>query len=651
MRTDHLIARENSTHDGITPHVDEGYGALVEALPDVLYSIASPEGRITSLSSAFNRLTGWKREDWLGRSFVDLVHPDDLPLAIRTFEQACAGRAPGTYELRIRRASGEYLLAEFTSTPHVVNGRIVGELGMARDVSARRQAEEALRASEERYRLFFEEDLSGAFISRPDGKLLACNPEFARIFGFRSVQDALQNNAARLYPNPRSRQAFVDRVRKHRKLEYLEMELRDCNGRPVHVIENVSGTFDDRGELVEIRGYVIDNTERKKLEEQFLQAQKMEAVGRLAGGVAHDFNNLLTAILGYSDLLLVGIERGNPQRPLVEEIAKAGERAAELTRQLLAFSRKQVLRPQVLDLNRVVANLDKMIRLVLAEPVELVTRLEPGLHPVRADPGQIEQVLMNLVVNAKDAMPRGGRLTISTTNTTFGAADVPRPELKPGPYVVLTVGDTGCGISDEVKAHLFEPFFTTKEVGKGTGLGLATAYGIIRQSGGHIGVVSEPGQGATFSIYLPALTTAVEAETPPPAPAGGAETLLLVGEEEGLRSLMQTILSQLGYHVLEAAHAGDALAACENHDGPIDLLVTDLSRAGIGGRELAERLVPLRPAMKLLVLADYRDESSQATEPDRQPVPLLLKPFSPDALAIKVREALTGTTGSLSDTA
>jgi len=646
MRNDRTTAPEHSTGDGVTPHVQEGYRALVEALPDVLYSIASPDGRITSLSSAFHRLTGWKREDWLGRSFVDLVHPDDLPLAIRTFEQACAGKVPGTYELRIRCASGEYLLAEFTSTPHVVDGQIVGELGMARDVSARRQAEEALRASEERYRRFFEEDLSGAFISRPDGKLLACNPEFARIFGFASVQNALQSNAARLYPNPRARQSFVDRVRKHRKLEYLEMELRDCNGRPVHVIENVSGIFDDRGELVEIRGYVIDNTERKKLEEQFLQAQKMEAVGRLAGGVAHDFNNLLTAILGYSDLLLVGIERGNPQRPLVEEIAKAGERAAELTRQLLAFSRKQVLRPQVLDLNRLVVNLDKMTRLVLAEPVELVTRLEPDLLPVRTDPGQIEQVLLNLVVNAKDAMPRGGRLTISTTNTTFRASDTPRPELKPGPYVVLTVSDTGCGISDEVKAHLFEPFFTTKEVGKGTGLGLATAYGIVRQSGGHIGVVSEPGQGATFSIYLPALTTAVEAEMPPPAPAGGAETLLLVGEEEGLRSLMQTILSQLGYRVLEAAHAGDALAACQNHDGPIDLLVTDLSLAGLGGRELAERLAPLRPAMKLLFLADYRDQYTPATEPYRHPVPLLLKPFSPDALAIKVREALSAAAGS-----
>jgi len=387
-------------------------------------------------------------------------------------------------------------------------------------------------------------------------------------------------------------------------------------------------------------------TERRHLEDQLRQAQKMEAVGQLAGGIAHDFNNLLTAILGSTQLLLHATPPGDGRREDIEEIKNAGLRAAELTRQLLAFSRRQVLAPKVLDMNAVVSQMDKMLRRLIGEDVELVTQLARDLGPVSADPGQLEQVLLNLAVNARDAMPRGGRLTIETANVVLTEEYSERHHrLPPGQYVLLAVSDTGVGMDEATQKHLFEPFFTTKEVGKGTGLGLATVYGIVKQSGGYIWVYSEPGHGTTVKVYLPRVPGAAE---PLPVAAAtpelrrGSEIVLLVEDAAPVRSLARKSLESYGYTVLEAADGPAALDLAARHPRGIDILVTDVVMPGMSGRELAERLAPARPAMRVLYTSGYTDDAMVRQGVLRAGVAFLQKPFVPETLARKVREVLDG---------
>jgi PAS domain S-box-containing protein len=394
-----------------------------------------------------------------------------------------------------------------------------------------------------------------------------------------------------------------------------------------------------------------DVTDRKRaeaalraLEEQHRQAQKMEAIGRLASGVAHDFNNLLTAILGSAELLLEDLPADHPGRVEAEETRKAALRAADLTRQLLAFSRQQVLVPQVLDLNAVVTNVDKMLRRVIGEDVELRTVQAPGIDAVRADPGQLEQVLLNLAVNARDAMPRGGELTIETANVDLDAAYVAEhPAATPGRYVTFAVRDTGTGMDAETQARLFEPFFTTKEKGKGTGLGLATVYGIVKQSGGHISVRSEPGQGTTVTVCLPRVEAPIEPITSPARPSGslrGSETILVVEDQEEVRKLTRRILEARGYRVLVAASGADAVGVAGHAAAPIDLLLTDIIMPGMSGHEVALLLGPTQPNMRVLFVSGYTDESIVHPEMLDAGRAFLAKPFTAEALARKVREVL-----------
>ncbi|MBI1916403.1 MAG: response regulator [Planctomycetes bacterium] len=387
--------------------------------------------------------------------------------------------------------------------------------------------------------------------------------------------------------------------------------------------------------------------ERRRTEEALRQAQKMEAVGRLAGGIAHDFNNMMTVVCGFSETLLDQLPPDAPVRELVEEIRKAGERCAALTRQLLAFSRKQLFALRALDLNAVLAGMENMLRPLLGEDIDLVLALDPALGRVRGDPAQLEQVILNLCANARDAMPRGGRLALATANVELSEEDAQRPrEVRPGPYILLEVVDTGCGMDAVNLTHVFEPFFTTKGVGEGTGLGLATVYGIVKQSGGSIRAQSEPGRGTTFRVYLPRYeedvsAAAVPAAPPAVAPApGGRETVLVVEDEEAVRGLVRHILQRAGYAVLEAQDGAEALGVCGQHGGPIDLLLTDLVMPRMGGAELVARLGPLRPEVRVLYLSAYTEEVLARWGIHEARAAFLQKPFTPDALTCKVREVL-----------
>jgi PAS domain S-box-containing protein len=404
-----------------------------------------------------------------------------------------------------------------------------------------------------------------------------------------------------------------------------EYRFRHRNGKYRWVRSELRLLRDTAGIPIEIVGSWSDVTERRLLEEQFRQAQKMEAVGLLAGGVAHDFNNLLTIINGYSDLVQTQLPAESPMRELVREIGQAGERAASLTRQLLAFSRKQVLEPKVLNLNAIVTDMGKMLRRLLGEDIDLVNVLEPGVGRVKADPGQIEQILVNVGVNARDAMPRGGKLTVETTNAhldeTYTAA---HPDLRPGPYVLLALSDTGCGMDEAIKARIFEPFFTTKGPGKGTGLGLATVYGIVKQCGGHIAVYSEPEHGTTFKVYLPMVAetgSSIRFSPDLPSTRGGSETILVAEDEPALRGLTRHVLEMNGYTVLDGGHGERALRIAQEHSGPIHLLVTDVVMPVLDGRELVDACSSCGPGSRSCTCRATPTMPWSATASCRQALP------------------------------
>jgi PAS domain S-box-containing protein len=510
----------------------------------------------------------------------------------------------------------------------------------------RKQQEEALRASEARHRSLVESAVYGMYRSSLDGKFLDVNPALVKMLGYASAEELMAVDMARdIYLDSEQRAAVINAYRESGCLESCELRWKRKDGRSITVRLSGNVFKNEHGETLGFEMIAEDVSERRALEEQLRQSQKMEAVGRLAGGIAHDFNNLLTVMKGYSELMLDELDSADPLRTEVDEIKKAADRAAALTRQLLAFSRQQVLAPKILDLNAVVGNMDKLLRRLLGEDIDLFTVLEPGLARVKADPGQVEQVIMNLAVNARDAMPNGGKLTIETGNVDLDDNYIrDHVSVKSGSYVMVAVTDTGTGMTDKVKSRIFEPFFTTKEIGKGTGLGLSTVYGIIKQSGGYIWVYSELGIGSTFKVYLPAVDAPVElpsGTTQQPA-RRGTETVLLVEDEDGVRALMRQVLHKHGYNVLESRHGGEALLLCERHSGKIDLLLTDVVLEQMSGRELAERLIKVRPEMKVLYVSGYADDAIVHHGVLNAGVAFLQKPFTTEALARKIRYVLDG---------
>jgi len=518
------------------------------------------------------------------------------------------------------------------------------ELREAKSRRERRRAEEALRESEKRLQAILDNSPAIIFLKNTEGRYLYVNPQFARLTPLTREQILGKTDAEIFLPE----QAAAFRANDLKVLQAgvaLEFEeVADQQDGPHTSIVSKFPLRNAEGKVYAICAIATDITERKSLEAQLRQSQKMEAIGQLAGGIAHDFNNLLTVINGYSELVLLSLPVEHPHCATFEQIRQAGEKASRLIRQLMAFSRQQVLQPKVLDLNAVVANIDTMLQRVIGEDIDLLTILSPGLASVKADPGQIEQVLMNLVLNARDAMPNGGRLTIETADVVLDT-DYARTHVavNPGRYVMLAVSDNGCGMDAETQARIFEPFFTTKDLGKGTGLGLSTVYGIVKQSGGNIGVYSEPGRGTTFRIYLPRIRKAPETVEPEearePLPRG-SETILLVEDEAGVRTLAKTILQIQGYTVLDAAQGKDAFLLSGQHEGLIHLMVTDMVMPEMSGREVADRLKPLRPNMKVLFMSGFTDKALVHNGELDPGIAFLQKPFTPQTLARKVREVL-----------
>jgi two-component system, cell cycle sensor histidine kinase and response regulator CckA len=514
-----------------------------------------------------------------------------------------------------------------------------------------RAADAAIRKSEERYRNIFEHAVLGMYCATLNGKFLSVNSALAGIVGYDSPQQMMScitDMSHQLHVNPWRRAELLQQLKQGCLVQDFECEWYRRDGTKIWILESARPELDSISGFV-YHGTIEDITERKLLEQQFRQAQKMDAVGRLAGGVAHDFNNSLGVITGYADLIRSSLHASDQHCKYFEEISKAAHRASALTRQLLAFSRKQVIQPQVIDLNSIISEAEKMLRRLIGEDIEFVFSPDLTLGRIKADVGQIDQVLLNLVLNARDAMPKGGKLIVETSNAKLDSAYVhEHPGAKAGSYVMLTVADNGCGMDNETIAHIFEPFFTTKEPGKGTGLGLSTVYGIVKQNHGYVSVDSKPGEGAAFKIYFPQVEEAAEPLKRPvvqlQALPRGRETILLVEDDETLRSVTRDCLQEAGYTVLPCADGTAALEIAARENQNIDLLFTDVIMPRMSGPQLAHAVLALRPKIKVLYISGYTNDLIAEHGVLEPGVLLLEKPCTLDFLLSKVRFALdTGT--------
>ena len=623
--------------------------------------IQDPESQLLSFPYFVDEQESAPAPTKLGRGLVEYVLSTGQPL-LCTPELAEQMRKRGQIELTATPAQ------QWLGVPLKVNHHILGALVLksysknvrlrdrdkevltliSRQLAAaieHKRNEQTLRRSEVRYRSLVQTAVYGIYRSSLEGQFLDVNPALIGMLGYNSALEVLALDPQKdIFVDPGEYARLVDEFRRSGRMDGFEVRWKRKNGGAITV--RISGravaSEDEPADVLE--AIAEDITERRVLEDQFRQAQKMEAVGRLAGGIAHDFNNLLMVISGYTEVLLGHLPPGDPLHTKADAIQQASDRATTLTRQLLAFSRKQHLELKVVDVNSIVEDMERLLRPLIGENVELVTHLASNIGCTRADAGQLEQVIMNLVVNAKDAMPGGGKISIRTASVTLD--DSYRPEntfIQQGPYVMITVSDTGHGMDRETQARIFEPFFTTKEKGKGTGLGLSTVYGIIKQSGGYVFVQSELGRGTVFTIYFPRVDEPSEAHGATPvslAAAGGSETILLVEDEESVRQLVRETLESRGYHVLEAENGNTGLALAASHPDTIHLVITDVVMPGLSGHELVKQLLPARPGIKILYLSGYAEDAVAGSPSSDAPKAFLQKPFTLQSLSRKVREVL-----------
>lgn len=586
---------------------------LFENSPDACY-LLDLNRRFLDANRAAEQLTGYDRAEVLGHDFLQagILPASEIDKALSQFAVNVAGRPTGPYELTLIRKDGKEVSAEIRTFPVEINGQKL-ILGAARDISARKKAEAAVRDSEAQLRSFVENaPFAITRSSRFEDKFLMVNPATVRMLGYDSESEVLALKLSTdVYADPQARDELFAQILDNGVLSGMELQWKRKDRKLISVWVSGRLVYDEtRGEHV-FEGIAEDTTERRLLEKKFFQAQKMEAVGRLAGGVAHDFNNMLGVIIGYTDLLGGEIEKPSARRKL-ESISSAGRRAAALTAQLLAFSRKQVLQPRVVNLNTAVSDTNSIVRRLIGEDIQVETTLAPEPCLVKVDPAQIDQLIMNLSVNARDAMPGGGRLTIETANMTITSpVECATGTIAPGPYTVLRVADTGTGMDAATRSRIFEPFFSTKPEGKGTGLGLSTVYGIVKQSGGFIDVQSAPEQGTSFTIYLPQATKPAQSESASQLalqPLRGSETILLAEDTASLREFLIEGLQDCGYDVLPASNGTEALKIAKAHLGPIHLLVTDVVMPSMSGVELTQKINAIHPETRVLYMSGYTDD-------------------------------------------
>ncbi|MGB7282088.1 MAG: PAS domain S-box protein [Candidatus Acidiferrum sp.] len=617
-----------------------------------LIAVVDMEGDRIFNSLSYEKVLGYSQEELKKSSGLEQIHPADRELVLEAAAEARRTGKGRTLEYRIRHKDGSWRVLE--STASVIldrKGQPEKLVIVNRDVTERKRAVEALELSEAGFRSVVEGAPYAICRVSQEGCFLRVNPALVTMLGHDEQEELLTCNIGTdVFRQPGEFEQLIETLQNEREFKNVQAEWKRKDGTPITVLCSGRNVDRSRHGSAYIELFAEDVTERRVLERQLRMTTKMEAVGRLSGGIAHDFNNLLGVIIGYSEILKRKLAVENPLYECAEEIEKAGQRAVSLTRQLLAFSRQQILSPAVLDLNALVAGMEKMLPRLIGEDILVVTRLSEDIGRVKADHGQIEQVVMNLAVNARDAMPQGGELRVETSNVEFDEAYVRQHAgAKVGQYVMLAVADSGIGMSPETQAHIFEPFFTTKEVGKGTGLGLATVYGVVKQSGGYLWVDSAPGKGSTFQIFLPRVeesVTKVVQNTVLPEALRGGEVVLLVEDADALRKLARSFLEGRGFKVLAAANGEEALTLAASHKGPIDLLLTDVVMPGMNGRALAQNLLPKRTKMRVLYISGYTDSFIAGHGVLEAGTHLLHKPFTEQALITKVREVLDADTGA-----
>ncbi len=622
---------------------DQRYRALAEySVTGIFHS--DPEGRTLYVNQAWSDITGLSMEDALGDGWQTAIHPADRNFKVSEWNKAMEVQRPMRgREYRILRPDSSILWVEGYAVPLLNDsGEILGYVGSIYDISAQKEALEIVQESEEKYRTLFEQSHDVVYISTLDGHFIDINPAGVELFGFDSKEELLAADLGRdLYEDPEERKRLVAVLLEKGSVQAVELNLKTRDGRPLIVLASINTIVDDHGEATAFRGILHDVTATKQLERELRQSQKMEAVGRLAGGVAHDFNNLLTAVIGYADLIAMTLPEGSSLGRHAEEIKAVSKRGAALTHQLLSFGRRQALQPKIVSVNKSVEEMNTLLRRLIPTNVELEVELRASDDFIKADPTQLEQIIINLVINARDAMPDGGVLRISTRSVDGkSTADKRLPLSGSGPWVQLVVRDTGSGIPEEIQDHIFEPFFSTKADSKGTGLGLSTVYGAVQQNQGSIHLSSRIGRGTTFEIYFPTVDERPEAagdETAPIADLHGSETILVAEDEPAVRSLLTNLLLQQGYEVLVAENGQEALELARSHAGGVDLLVSDIVMPKLNGIELARTLRKEVPGIRVGLLTGYaQSETVLDTVCDFY----LLKPFAPQILAQRVRQVL-----------
>lgn len=621
------------------------YRRLFEAAKDGILILDFKTGQIVDVNPFLIEMLGYTYSEFVGKKLWEIGPFKDIPASRSAFRELQTKRIIRYDDLPLETKDGRRINVEFVSNVYPVDGSQVVQCNI-RDITERARAAAALKISEAHHRSVFEGAVHGIYRGTLDGRFLDVNPALVAMLGYSSAEEVLKLSVSQdVFAKPEEGLRLLHKWELTGEItEEVEWKRRDQRLITVRLRGRVLGTEHQRAKGLEL--IAEDVTERRVLEEQLRQALKIEAMGQLAGGMAHEFNNYLGIVLGYSELLLEEAGAAEGLRRKVAEIKGATQTAASLTRQLLALSRRQVLEPKVLDINSVVWETHKLLRHLIPETIELVPMLEPNLPPVEADPAQIQQILINLVVNARDAMPQGGRVVIETALAELDEEYASRHiEVQPGHYVMLTVSDNGAGIDEQTQARIFEPFFTTKQAGKGTGLGLSTVYGIVRQSGGHITFESALRKGTRFRIYLPPMAVTgprVEHETAPVPTEilGGTEAVLVVEDEPALRALISVSLEKRGYHVLVAENGAAAIRILENNPGDIDLVVSDIMMPKMNGLELRKKAILLVPEMRFLFISGYAEDTIGQTAHLPQDAGYLEKPFLPAELARKVRALL-----------